>query len=314
MAPEGHPLLDIVMASHIVREMIRFPDRELGPVLGGPTAYGSVIAAKLGARVGIVTPIGDDMPGELLAPFREVGVDTRGLYRIGPYSTNSLLLYDAAGNKQILYPRRAPTIQLRDFPSDYLRARAMHIAPMDHDLDLSVVQALRRRVPLLSVDLGGYGGAHSSAHPDTEEQRDPKRLREFVSLFDIVRASLEDCRHLLGESAGSAATIPRRFVEWGARVGIVTLGELGAVLATADRDSTVPSLPGNAVDTTGAGDAFSAGFLVEYLRTGDAQASARFACAVAKHVIGGTGGVIARRMPTRADVEAILQAFPPPLH
>ncbi len=307
MAPAEHPPLDIVMASHIVREMIRFPDRELGPVLGGPTAYCSVIAAKLGARVGIVTPVGDDMPKNLLAPFKEVGVDTRGLYGVGPHSTNSLLLYDAAGNKEILYPRRAPAIQLSCFPPDYLEARAMHIAPMDYDLALTTLRGLRKQVRLLSVDLGGYGGAHSSTHPTPEEQRNPQRLRELVSVFDIVRASLEDCRHLLGESAGPAAAIPRRFVEWGARVGIVTLGAEGAAVAIADREFTAPSLPGKVVDTTGAGDSFSAGFLVEYLRTGDAQRSARFACAVAQHVIGGTGGVVARRMPTRAHVEHLLQ-------
>jgi 2-dehydro-3-deoxygluconokinase len=307
MAPTEHPPLDIVMASHIVREMIRFPDRELGPVLGGPTAYCSVIAAKLGARVGIVTPVGDDMPESLLVPFTEVGVDTRGLHKVGPYSTNSLLLYDAAGNKQILYPRRAPAIQLRDFPPDYLGGRAMHIAPMDYDLDLTTLGALRKQVRLLSVDLGGYGGAHSSGHPTAEEQRDPRKLRELVSLFDIVRASLEDCRHLLGENAGPASAIPRQFVAWGSRVGIVTLGAQGAAIASANREFTVPSFPGKVVDTTGAGDSFSAGFLVEYLRTEDAETSARFACAVAQHVIGGTGGVIARRMPTRADVERLLQ-------
>ena len=152
------PPPDIVMASHIVREMIRFPDREIGPVLGGPTAYCAVIAAKLGGRVGIVTPVGDDMPPALLAPFDEVGVDTRGLYPVGAHSTNSLLLYDVKGDKQILYPKRAPAITFHDFPPVYLEARAMHIAPMDYDVDVETLRSLRGPVAVLSGDLGGYGG------------------------------------------------------------------------------------------------------------------------------------------------------------
>jgi len=309
--PNDRPL-DIVMASHIVREMICFPEREIGPVLGGPTAYCAVIAAKLGARVGIVTPVGDDMPEALLAPFAEVGVDTRGLYRVGPHSTNSLLLYDARGDKQILYPQRAPAIRLADFPPAYLEARAMHIAPMDYDVDVETLRALRTHVALLSGDLGGYGGAHSSTHPDPREQRDPKALRALVGLFDIVRASLEDCRHLLGEIRDAPDTLPGRFVDWGAKIGIVTLGDQGAAVATRESTFTVPALPGKVVDTTGAGDSFSAGFLVEYLRCGDALRAAWFAIAVARHVIGGTGGVVARRMPTRSDIEALLIAHPQP--
>lgn len=310
MESHGRPPLDIVMASHIVREMIRFPDREMGPVLGGPTAYCSVIGAKLGARVGIVTPIGDDMPEALLAPFAEVAVDTRGLYRAGPFSTNSLLVYELNGDKQILYPKRAPIIRLEDFPAEYLEARAMHIAPMDYDVAIDTVQALRERVAVLSADLGGYGGAHSSVHPGPDEQRDPKALRALVSLFDIVRASIEDCHHLLGETREPAEAIPKRFVAWGAKVGIVTLGARGAAVATPEGAFTVPALPGRVVDTTGAGDSFSAGFLVEYLQGGDVPRAARFAIAVARHVIGGTGGVVASRMPTRSNIEALLHVHP----
>jgi len=308
MIPGEARTFDIIMVSHIVREMIRFPDREIGPVLGGPTAYCSVIAAKLGARVGIVTPIGDDMPQALVAPFAEVGVDTQGLQRKGPHSTNSVLVYDTKGDKQIQYPWRAADISFDDIPSAYLTARAMHIAPMDHEVGPETLRALRAHIPILSADLGGYGGAHSRTHPTPEEQRNPQALRTLISHFDIVRASIEDCRHLLGETGEAPADLPRRFVQWGAKVGIVTLGSQGAAVATADGAFTVPALPGTAVDTTGAGDSFSAGFLVEYLRTKDVRRAATFAIAVARHVIGSTGGVLAGRMPTPSDVEALLKS------
>ncbi|MBI2562491.1 MAG: hypothetical protein HYW08_08885, partial [candidate division NC10 bacterium] len=112
--------------------------------------------------------------------------------------------------------------------------------------------------------------------------------------------------------AATSDTLPGRFVDWGAKIGIVTLGDQGAAIATRDGAFTVPALPGKVVDTTGAGDSFSAGFLVEYLRSGDAHRAAWFAIAVARHVIGGTGGVVAGRMPSRADIEALLTSHPQP--
>ena len=127
-----------------------------------------------------------------------------------------------------------------------------------------------------------------------------------MGLFDIVRASLEDCRHLLGQIPDPPEALPRRFVDWGATIGIVTLGNRGAAVATKEGAFTVPALSGQVVDTTGAGDAFSAGFLVEYLRGGDVPRAARFATTVARHVIGGTGGVVAARLPTRFHIEALL--------
>jgi sugar/nucleoside kinase (ribokinase family) len=98
-------------------------------------------------------------------------------------------------------------------------------------------------------------------------------------------------------------------VEWGAQIGIISLGQRGALIATRERHIHIPALPGAVLDTTGAGDSFSSGFLAEYLRTRDPARAGWFATAVAKHVIEGTGGVAATRMPTRAEVEERLKQF-----
>lgn len=297
----------MVMVGHIVKEMIHFPDRTMGPVLGSPAAYCSVVAAKLGVRVGVVTKIGSDMPQELLRPFTEVGVDLRGLKREGNYTTASLLIYHESGDKEIRYPHKALPILFEDVPSAYWQSDIFHVCPMDYDAPLETIERLSTLSAMLSVDLGGYGGAHSRTHPDPTEEQNLRALRELVKHFHIVRASEEDCRHLLGPVEGREAEVARCFVDWGAQIGIVTLGKKGAVLATSEGTFRVPALPGPVVDGTGAGDAFIAGFLAEYLRTADPKRSAQFASAVALWVISGTGGVTVARMPTREDVEGMLE-------
>jgi sugar/nucleoside kinase (ribokinase family) len=288
---------EIVIIGHTIHETIRFPDRTIEPVLGSPVAYSSVIAGVLGAPVGIVTKIGQDMPPELLQPFAAAGVDTRGVRVAGPHSTRNLLIYDVTGNKQVQYLRKAPDIFFDDIPVEYRGARLFFVCPMDYEVPLETVQAIRALpANTIVVDLGGYGGATSDTHPSLDERRDPAALRSLIRHVDIVKASIEDCRHIVEHTDEEA--LGRLFVSWGAQVGMVTLGERGAIAVTPDTVYRIPAFPSRAVDATGAGDAFSAGFLVEYLWTGDVERAARFGCATAALVIEGTGGVLASRMPT----------------
>ena len=302
---------DLVLMGHIVQETIYFPGRTLGPVLGSPVAYGSVVAGRLGEKVGIVTTIGTDMPAELLAPFREAGVDLRGLRVLdGNWTTTSQLIYQASGSKEIRYPRKAPPIEFEDIPPAYYGARVIYVACMDRDVPLRTIRALRRLGAKLAVDLGAYGGAHSVQHPDAAEQRNPTAMRELVGCFDIVRASLEDCAHLLGparvQTEADEERVLRDFLDWGADVAVLTLGERGCAIATPDGLVRAPAQRGQVVDTTGAGDSFSTAFLSAYMQAGDVTWAARFGAATVIHIIEHSGGVYAGRMPTRADVEARL--------
>jgi len=302
---------DLVLIGHIVKEMIYFPDRQLGPVLGSPVAYGSVVAARLGEKVGIVTTIGTDMPDELLQPFYEAGVDTQGLLvKQGNWTTASELIYYQSGNKEIRYPQKAPLLQFEDIPSTYHKANVFYIATMDHDVPRGTISQLRALRATLAIDLGGYGGAHSREHPDEDQQKNPTKLRELVSYFDIVRASVEDCRHLLGAenvaSEKDEEEVIRRFLDWGAGVALLTLGERGCIVGAAGNIVRVAAQHGQVIDTTGAGDSFSTAFLVGYMHTGDIAWSARFAAATVIYIIERTGGVQASRMPTRAEVDKYL--------
>lgn len=302
---------DIVLLGHIVKEMIYFPGQTLGPVLGSPVAYGSVVAGRLGERVGIVTTIGTDMPDWLLQPFHDAGVDTRGLLvKPGDWTTASELLYYASGNKEIRYPQKAPPIRFEDIPASYHGARVLYIATMDHDVPLETIRQLTSLGAMLAIDLGGYGGAHSREHPGKAEQQDPASLRELVRHFHVVRASVEDCIHLLGAervaTEMSEEQVVQLFLDWGAKVGLLTLGERGCVVGTSEGILRVPAQQGDVLDTTGAGDSFSTAFLVGYMCTNDIEWSAQFAAATVIFVIERTGGVRASRMPTRDEVDSRL--------
>ena len=97
----GKSCFDLIVIGHLLKEKIIFSDgKEIGPVLGGPVAYASVAAAKLGLKTGIVTKIGRDMPVELLKVFAEAGVDTEGM-KIDEDTTTNLLIYEKSGRKRL---------------------------------------------------------------------------------------------------------------------------------------------------------------------------------------------------------------------
>ena len=296
---------DLIAIGHLIKETIKFSEKTMGPLLGSPAAYSSVAAAKLGVRVGIVTKIGEDMPEDLLNPLVEVNVDRRGI-KVGEKTTTNLLIYDELGNKRIEYLKKAPDILFDDVPEDYLNAGIIFICPINYEVPVKTVEAIRKNSKaILAVDLGGYGGAASSEHPG-----DQKFLRELVGHFGIVKASSEDCWHLLGVKE-EEEKVANFFIKWGANIGIVTLGEKGCIVAAKSDEFKIPSFPAKVVDCTGAGDVYCAGFLTEYLRTKDARKSALFACATSSLVIEGTGGVTSSRMPTTSKVhKRMSKTFP----
>ena len=300
---------EIVTVGHIVNETIRFTDRTVGPVLGGPASYASVVAARLGQSVGLVTVVGADLPLSLLDPIQSAGVDIRGVRHRGPHTTASLLLYDAVGNKEIRYPHKAPAIRYRDLPITYRQAAAVHIGAMDWDVTAACLERIAELQALQSIDLGGFGGVHSRAHPTQREWADPEQLARLVGRFHIVRASVEDARYLLGVGPERAWDVARLFIAWGAEVGILSRGAQGAVVAHRQGSYHIEAAPARVVDCTGAGDCFSMGFLVEYLRSRNPLWAGQFAAAVAAHVIEGTGGVHVARMPTTEEVRRRMSAL-----
>jgi len=289
--------VSLVVIGHLIKETIKFPEKTIGPVLGSPAAYSSVAVGRLGVGTGIVTRIGTDMPESLLEPLLEANVDRKGI-KVGTETTTNLLIYDEKGDKRIEYLKQASNILFGDIPKDYLQAKVIFVCPINYEVPMETVRLIRKNSKAtLAVDLGGYGGAASDEHLS-----DRGFLRELIGYFDIVKASSEDCRHILG-TGKKEEEIASLFCEWGADVGIVTLGEKGAIMISKNRKYVIPAFPTKVVDCTGAGDVYCAGFFTEYLRTKDAKRSALFGNATASLMIEGTGGVLAERMPR------FLQAF-----
>jgi sugar/nucleoside kinase (ribokinase family) len=298
--------LDLTAIGHIVQERVIFPDRESDLVLGSPPAYTGVTAARLGAQVGIVTRIGSDMPGHLLDPFRDSGCDTTGIHVLeGEPTTATRLIYGESGDKTIEFPAKANPITLENLPESFRDARMHYIATMDHDVPVDQIAAIAGLGRQMGIDLGGYGGAHCI--PVERPPGVPDEIPEICKHMHIVKASDEDCRKIMADPDTDDEELGRQILDWGADIFVATRGSQGALVLTKDNRWVIPPYQGNAIDPTGGGDTFMAGYLVAYLRTGDPEFAGRFGAATALCAIEKTGGVTAERMPTTAMVEECMK-------
>jgi 2-dehydro-3-deoxygluconokinase len=297
--------LDLVTVGHVLCETIVFADgRRDGPVLGSPAAYSGTVAARLGVRTGIVTKVGPDAPRGLLQPLRDADVNLRGIDFESSVTTTNELIYALDGTKELKYLKQAGPITADDIPDELRHAAAFHVCPLDYEVPLDTVLWIRKLGRVMSVDMGGYGGAHICRATAAQKKFSRADLGTLIQCFDIVKASDEDARLIFADDRLSEEETAQRFVNWGARIGIVTQGARGSLVFTGKERYRVPAIPGRVIDVTGGGDSYLAGFLAEFLRTGNPWESGVFAAAVALCVIEKTGGVSAHRMPSQAEARA----------
>jgi sulfofructose kinase len=195
----------------------------------------------------------------------------------------------ATGGERIVLWEHGPAMTLRpaDLPPDLAEsARLIHVDDVDMDA---------------AVAAGRAGIAAGKPVTSDIEAVRPKT----TSLLDAVTIPIF-AEHVPGELTGerdveaALRSLRRRH----AGMLCVTLGARGAALLDGDRYIHQRAFPIDAIDTTGAGDVFRAGFIFALLRGDSPEAILRFACAAAAASCTRRGAIAS--VPTLADVNAIL--------
>lgn len=154
--------------------------------------------------------------------------------------------------------RRLHPVRSTDVPPPYRQALGIHLAPNSPAAQLGMAQDLRRPGRRITLD----PGSHASELVDTV-------LSELLPLLDAVLPSEKELHVMApGRSNPDGLAQLRRA---GASVAVVKLAAAGAMLDHGSRTGpvTIPIVAVQAVDPTGAGDAFCGGFLAGLVATGD---------------------------------------------
>ncbi|MFE4664015.1 ribokinase [Streptomyces sp. NPDC056716] len=216
---------------------------------GGKGANQAVAAARLGARTALLARVGDDGHGRLLLEAqRAAGVDTVGVLVGGAPTGVALITVDPSGDNSIVV---SPGANGRLLPQDVRAAgslfHASRVVSAQLEIPLeTVVEVVRTLAP----------GSRFVLNPSP-----PRALPgEVLAACDPLIVNEHEARVILGDAcvSDSPADWARLLLAKGPRSVVVTLGAEGALVATGEGVAPVASVKVDAVDTTGAGDAFTA--------------------------------------------------------
>ncbi|MFD7813834.1 ribokinase [Streptomyces sp. NPDC059785] len=260
---------------------------------GGKGGNQAVAAARLGARTALLARVGDDAHGRLLLDAqRAAGVDTAGVLVGGAPTGVALITVDPSGDNSIVV---SPGANARLTPADVRAAgdlfRASRVVSAQLEIPLeTVAETVRTMAP----------GSRLVLNPSP-----PVPLpAEILAACDPLIVNEHEARVVLGETAGTEPEDwARALLALGPRSVVVTLGARGALAADAHGTTLVPSVKVEAVDTTGAGDAFTAA-LAWRLGSGAALAdAAAYAARVGAAAVTKEGAQAS--YPTAEEVEAL---------
>ncbi|MCY3762168.1 MAG: PfkB family carbohydrate kinase [Gemmatimonadetes bacterium] len=156
-----------------------------------------------------------------------------------------------------------------------------------------------------AMELGRRHGALTLLNPAPARAVEPRQLADV----DLMTPNETETRILLGlapDDSAPTAELARRLLDLGVGRIVVTLGERGSLIATAEGIVEVPAPRIDAVDATGAGDSFNAALatgLGEGLPLPDAVERANFAGAFCATRLGVVDG-----LPTRAELDRFMAA------
>jgi len=289
-APSAAPALDLICLGEAMVEFNqdRHQLTHYTAGFGGDTSNCAIAAARIGARSGYITQVGDDVFGaQLLALWRTEGVDSGGV-RVMPGAETGVYFVTHGAQGHAFTYRRAGSAASRMAPDDtafapflqqLVRARTLHVSGISQ-----AISASARDTVFAAIDRARAAGAKVAYDLNfrpklwSVEAARPV-IQRSAAACDIFLPSVDEVALLAGTRT------PEEALQWahglGAPTVLLKLGAQGCWVSQRDGAVTrLPPYPVSPLDATGAGDCF-AGVLHARMAAGDDVVSAARAANVA---------------------------------
>jgi sugar/nucleoside kinase (ribokinase family) len=254
--------------------------------VGGCAVNTAVILARLGIRTGLVGKVGDDDYGGWLRRSlarRRVLVDGVSTAQRSATSQTVILPVDGEDRRYIHVPGANAELGVADIAAVLPGARVLAIAGylalpgLDQEGVADLLAEARTRGTTTLLDVVVPRGADDPA----------KALRPVLPYVDCFLPNQDEARLVTGYD--NPADQAEALLEWGCASVVITCGADGAVYADPARVIRVRPFPVEAVDGSGAGDAFSAGIIFGLIEGWPPEQRLRFAAALGGSVCRGLG-------------------------
>lgn len=262
-----------------------------GGAMNSPAAL-----ARLGLKVGLTTPIGNDLWGEIiLSKIKEEGIYTDLLYKIdGPFPQISVSLNYNHDRAFVSYSeqlnREKYLLHIKETIKNY-ETKLYHFYASPEEGHTELMAEAKSKGCLISLDTGW----------DPEWLTSPK-VREQIALADLFLPNLKEAQLITGKT--NKYEVLKELTALTPTV-VIKLGEEGAIGYFDGKIYEHGPEPGNFIDATGAGDCFVAGFIYSWLTKKDVNESMKIANFCGASCVGAIGGYAGA--PTMKDIHAFLK-------
>jgi fructokinase len=279
------------------------------PCLGGAPANVTVGVARLGGKSALVGVTGADEFGSFIkGGLAREGVDVSGLRQTDEGKTGlGFVSLTNDGERSFTFYRTRAAETFLDTRDTHGSKRLLKAATIVHAGTNSLVQPAARAAVREVLEARHAAGQLVSCDPNLRLHLWPKPallrglLNQLLRLCSVVKLSDEEVQFVTGTRSVDAAL--EQLEARGVLLPIVTLGAEGAAFRFKGETRRVPSPAVKVIDTTGAGDGFTAGLLCRLAEAFRSQAQLQnasiaqleplvaFGCVVGSHVVRKLGAV-----------------------
>lgn len=267
--------------------------------VGGEAVNEAMAAAKLGMKTAVLCSLGEDEAGDMVVgALSRCGVDTGLILRSSEHPTpvTTMFVNDDGTRKSITNTAHRYNFHPELCRDRFTDARALILgslfrAPFD---DPEIIRAV-----LTAAKSAGQLVFADTKLPNFRFLK-LEELRDSLPLIDYITPNEDEARYYSGEEEPEA--MADVFLRFGVKNVVVKLGGRGCFFKNAQSRLFLPACDIRAVDATGAGDNFVAGFASEILRGSGCAEALRFAnaCgAICTTAVGAAAGLKSREQVLR---------------
>ena len=241
---------------------------------GGAAANVACVGAKLGLKTSLVSAVGGDFKRtEYYEHMQNLGIDTDSLIVVPGEETPTAFVLTDDNDDQIsyFYWGAAKEFAQSKVPVKAIEnAEAVHLATGDPEFNWKCSQEAKNQDLLVSFDPGQDLGMY-----------DTKKLCDVIENTTILFGNHHEIERILDALEVDLAQLR----QMGPKIIVKTCGAKGCEIYSNEDKIIIDAIPTEAVDPTGAGDSYRAGFLSRFLNGESLEESAKFASSVSSFII-----------------------------
>ena len=238
---------------------------------GGKGSNQAVGCARLGAPVSFVARIGHDSFGaSALALYRDEGVNAEEVRPVAQAPTGvGFIVVEATGGHNF--------ITIDPGANELLTAADVTASSA---LESAAVVLTQLEIPVAAAEAAMARGRSQAAITILNPAPVRPLPASILQKVDVLTPNEAEAKVLAGHAPDAeiaAEDVAHELIRAGVKQVVMTLGENGALLVTASSATRIPAIHVAAVDTTGAGDAFTAGLATALARGASLEVAVQFA-------------------------------------